>query len=167
MSFEGEGNPADSETTGEFRPVRRVFEPMRDVEEFHAKFGLTYDGKPRVLVGLLDEFRRKFLGEELKEYVDHSDEAIERLNAGLDPAPAMEEQLDALVDLVYVALGTAEYHGFNFREAWRRVHEANMRKERATTPSERGGLYDVVKPPGWEAPSHTDLVADHTHKEEL
>ena len=66
----------------------------------------------------------------------------------------------ALVDLVYVAIGTAHLHGFDFEEAWRRVHHANMQKIRTPNAeaSTRGSKHDVIKPEGWEPPSHTDLV---------
>ena len=59
-----------------------------------------------------------------------------------------------------VALGTAYMQGFNFKEAWRRVHEANMRKVRATSEeqSKRNSSSDVVKPAGWVAPDLKDLV---------
>ena len=65
--------------------------------------------------------------------------------------------LDALVDLVYVALGTAYLHGFGpqkFNEAWRRVHEKNMEKIRAPSAdhSKRGSAFDVIKPAGWTPP---------------
>lgn len=157
---------------------------IADVEVFHKKFGLTYSGRPRVLHPELSEFRRKFMQEELIEYTEAAALAeywlhVQNKNQGIiDDATAercareiphyLEKQLDALVDLVYVAIGTAEYHGFNFREAWRRVHVANMKKERAqrASDSKRGTTYDVIKPPGWEAPSHADLVAEHDHKVE-
>jgi predicted HAD superfamily Cof-like phosphohydrolase len=144
-----------------------------DVEEFHSKFGLTYDGRPRVLPLELAEFRRQFLGEEVQEYTDHSFMAAQAL-AHLDDRSRdalirrnLEEMLDALVDEVYVCLGTAQLHGFNFREAWRRVHAANMRKVRAINAAEskRGTTFDVVKPPGWTPPDHSDLVRDHAHME--
>jgi predicted HAD superfamily Cof-like phosphohydrolase len=149
-----------------------MFDPVKDVEEFHEKFGLRYAGPPRTLEGELGEFRTRFLQEELNEYRNAQDllkslilncsdyeEEVEITNL-------LEDQLDALVDLVYVALGNAHLHGFNFREAWRRVHEANMRKIRATHPSDskRGTTFDVVKPPGWVAPSHFDLVHHHPYR---
>ena len=31
--------------------------------------------------------------------------------------------------------------------------------------SKRGSKYDVIKPPGWEPPSHKDLVEDHSHRQ--
>lgn len=143
-----------------------AFDLVTDIEEFHRKFQNGYDGKPRLLPGDMAEFRRKFLDEELVEYKTANDEAVEAMNEGDDPATNLEDMLDALVDLVYVAVGTAHLHGFNFREAWRRVHEANMKKVRATSAAQSTRNYagDVVKPPGWTAPTHADLVADHAHK---
>lgn len=129
---------------------------VADIRAFHQKFGLAYDGPPRDLPKILSDFRRRFMEEELEEYDRDSrppqcretdDQRVERL----------ADQLDALVDLVYVALGTAHLHGFNFGEAWRRVHAANMGKVRG--PSDRSKEYDVVKPPGWLAPDLRDLVS--------
>lgn len=118
---------------------------VRDIEDFHVKFGLTYAGPPRRLPDDLATFRSGFLQEELNEY-----------NAAFTKV----DQLDALVDLVYVALGTAYLQGFDFREAWRRVHAANMLKVRATHASQsaRNSTADVVKPDGWQKPNLIDLV---------
>lgn len=122
-----------------------MFDPVKDIEDFHKKYGLAYEGKPRHLVGDLKAFRQLFMEEELTEYA---------------LAYSLVDKLDALVDLVYVALGTAYLHGFDFREAWRRVHEANMKKIRASRANEskRGTSLDVVKPPGWQAPDLSDLA---------
>jgi predicted HAD superfamily Cof-like phosphohydrolase len=78
-----------------------------------------------------------------------------------DGSPELVDQLDALVDLAYVVLGTAYLHGFRFNEAWRRVHAANMAKVRAerAEQSARGSTFDVVKPPGWKPADLSDLVA--------
>lgn len=150
---------------------------IADVRQFHRKFDLEYDGPPRALPEELREFRRKFLIEELTEYLEAVADVALAIGVS-DLAPTEEvtasitsglaRALDALVDLVYVALGTAQYHGFNFAEAWRRVHVANMAKARATALHEtkRGTLLDVVKPPGWQAPDLSDLVDSHTHREE-
>lgn len=144
------------------------FSPLRDVGEFHNKFGLSYIGKPRSLPDSMSQFRRKFLQEELDEYGLHMDNASNEVRSGKlfdngEYVHALEGMLDALVDLTYVALGTAYLHGFDFAEAWKRVHAANMKKVRAEFPedSKRGITLDVVKPKGWEPPSHTDLVEDH------
>jgi predicted HAD superfamily Cof-like phosphohydrolase len=148
--------------------LEEAFDPVRDIEAFHVKFGHGYTGKPRLLSADMDEFRRKFLNEELEEYMLAVDEAHEAMCDGRDPAPHIEKALDALVDLTYVAVGTAYLHGFDFREAWRRVQGANMKKILASSAADstRGYAGDVIKPPGWVAPSHADLVADHAHKKE-
>lgn len=148
---------------------------VRDIADFHRKFGIEYTGKPRILDADLQEFRIKFLREELREYtlavLEGSNEKqlplFERDQGEM--ITHMEKALDALVDLVYVALGTAHLHGFDFNEAWRRVHAANMKKMRAASADEsknstgRGHAADVIKPAGWEPPSHKDLVEDHAH----
>jgi predicted HAD superfamily Cof-like phosphohydrolase len=156
---------------GRLRVYEGVFDPVRDIEEFHKKFGIAYEGKPRALIGELGKFRRDFNLEEAQEYSDAS-VALERfLERGEGPddtfiTSMLELQLDALVDLVYVALGAAHLQGFKFREAWERVHGANMRKVRCERKedSKRGTTFDVIKPPGWEPPDHTDLVEDHAHR---
>lgn len=130
----------------------------KNLREFHEKFGLEYNGKPRLLPEELAKFRILFMREELKEYTEIPDP--------YSITQQLEDQLDALVDLVYVALGTAYLHGFDFNEAWNRVHAANMEKVRAlrAEDSKRGFIFDVVKPPGWMPPTHIDLVMDHAHR---
>lgn len=121
---------------------------IKNIKEFHEMFRLEYDGPPRELEQKLSVFRIRFIDEELTEY----DEAC--------VAHDKAKQLDSLVDIVYVTLGTAYAQGFDFNEAWRRVHAANMKKVRAlkASDSERGSTYDVVKPPGWEPANLEDLV---------
>jgi predicted HAD superfamily Cof-like phosphohydrolase len=118
------------------------------IKEFHTKFKLDYEGPPRNLDSDLATFRIDFMDEELSEYALATTTGV------------LHGQLDALVDLVYVALGTAYMQGFNFNEAFKRVHEANMNKVRtpSTKESLRNSEYDVVKPKGWVAPDLSDLV---------
>ena len=139
-----------------------------DIVDFHHKFRLTYQGPPRMLPDDLGDFRGLFMVEELEEYldlpkdslVDHAKALVAKRGPIKDTINGRVDRLDALVDLVYVALGTAYLHGFNFAEAWRRVQRANMSKVRAerADQSKRGSTFDVVKPEGWKAPDHTDLV---------
>lgn len=118
---------------------------LRDISEFHRKFGLGYDGPPRDLPKDLSDLRIARLFEESIEYAD---------------AQTGEDRLDALVDIVYIALGSAYLHGYDFEEAWRRVHVANMAKERAPSAdaSKHGSAFDIVKPEGWTPPDLSDLV---------
>lgn len=148
------------------------FDPVADIEEFHKKYNLAYEGKPRVLPESISGFREKFIKEEYDEYlkavtVAKAELSEKSLSFDDEMAHALEQALDALVDLTYVVLGTAYLHGFDFREAWRRVHAANMQKIRAKNEnqSKRGNSYDVIKPPGWQPPRLRDLVSDHAHKD--
>lgn len=162
----------------------RAFDPVRDVEDFHRKNIIDYAGKPRVLDFELAQFRLKFMREEIGEYERHVDAALNELDKLTRPPSHrigefafdnanlvhhMAESLDALADLVYVVLGTAHLHGFDFRRAWMRVHIANMQKRRAEGPAataEERIKLKMVKPPGWEPPRHEDLVEDHAHSAE-
>lgn len=137
-----------------------------DIVDFHHRYGLDYGGAPRLLPDDLDSFRVLFMAEELQEYagveglVDWLRSSLAERGPSVDSLELRENRLDALVDLVYVALGTAYLSGFNFAEAWRRVHRANMSKVRVerACDSKRGSTFDVVKPAGWTPPSHKDLV---------
>lgn len=142
------------------------FDPMRDVEEFMIKFGQFYNGKPRMLPESIHDFRVMFSQEEHDEYADAHMTEMRMKAYPEDIAASLETQLDSLVDKVYVDLGTAQLHGFDFREAWRRVHAANMKKVRAKSAEEstRHSAFDVVKPEGWQKPDHSDLVANHVHR---
>lgn len=122
-----------------------------DVGDFHRKFGLpTADsGAPRFLPGHAERFRIKFMHEELAEFEKACEEAD------------MPGALDALVDIIYVALGTAHLMGLPFDQAWAIVHDANMKKVRAASKDEskRRHALDVVKPPGWTPPDHSGILA--------
>ena len=87
----------------------------KDVDEFLHKFGLNYKGPRRMLPPSLSTHRIAHMTEELEEYIT---------------ASSREEKLDALIDLVYLAVGTALLHGFDFDGAWKEVHKANMEKVR-------------------------------------
>ena len=113
----------------------------QDIKNFMEKFGIDYDGFPRELPGDLSKFRIDFMQEELLEYELASE------------VGDIEGQFDALIDLVYVAIGTAHFHGFPFTEGWDLVHAANMTKVRGTREtSKRNSPYDIIKPEGWRSP---------------
>lgn len=144
-----------------------------DVHAFHAKFGQEYIGKPRMLPQDLHDFRIKFHDEETHEY---RDEYVNLVDAVMrqdrrDIVNVLELQLDALVDAAWVILGTADlqFGRDATYAAWRRVVEANMKKVlKADTKDGDGSVdsgrapkYDIVKPAGWLAPDHRDLVQDN------
>lgn len=116
-----------------------------DVRAFHQKFGLMcFDTPGHLTLGKLKE-RVEFMQEELDEFVDASG----LTNQNYD-SQDLAKQADALVDLVYVALGTAVMMGLPWDWLWDDVHRANMMKERGVT--HRGHAVDVKKPPGWKGP---------------
>jgi predicted HAD superfamily Cof-like phosphohydrolase len=131
----------------EVRNIKDPADMLGDVARFHMKFGQAYVGPPQHLDEEERVFRLKCLREEVQEYED---------------ADNLEGELDALVDLIYFALGTAYRHGFHeFREAWRRVHAKNMTKRLVIKEGEskRGhDRYDIVKPEGFVPADLSDLV---------
>lgn len=149
-----------------------------DVGDFHKKFGLHYveatgEGtlaEPQDVPEDLLGFRIKFLFEELQEFLegigydfagakmwDTIEATFDRFTDEVDHP----KSADALIDLVYVAMGTAHLLGYPWRELWDDVQRANMDKVRAAadgSDSVRGSSYDVVKPPGWEAPRTAEIL---------
>ena len=161
---------------------------MEFVQEFHRKFGFKTLDQP----GFLDDERMAsrltFLLEELVETATCCGQRLvcnEELGAKfipMSPSSAMahkdlEGALDGLIDLIYVAFGTADLMGFNhqcplvppdngqwsvWQEASLRVQQANMQKSRVETGAEskRGTIFDVRKPEGWVAPAYDDILPD-------
>ena len=123
-----------------------------DVAAFHEKFGLTYNGGPRLLDFDVLSFRMKFLEEELGEFIE---------SAAEQDLPGMA---DALIDLVYVAMGTAYMLGLPWQQLWNEVQRANMSKVRAQSKDEskRGSSLDVIKPAGWTGPDIKRVLKEAT-----
>lgn len=123
---------------------RQIRSDSSDVLAFQQKFDIPMSPVPAFLDNYANTFRINFMDEELREYVDacnHQD---------------LAKAADALVDLVYVAHGTALMMGLPWDKLWAEVQRANMDKVRATSvdQSKRKSTLDVVKPPGWQAPNH-------------
>lgn len=119
---------------------------VADVTEMHEKFGfheIVENMDAEKLRRLLD-FRVSFMEEEHRELMD------------AHAAGDAEGIIDALIDTCVVAIGTLDLFDVDAHEAWRRVHEANMSKERGVKPNRPNplGLPDLMKPPGWVAPTH-------------
>lgn len=124
---------------------------LNDIHQFHTHFKLPRPNAPSLLTPELKDFRIRFMQEELDEFiVAHNKQDL----AGC---------LDALVDLVYVALGTAWLMNLPFDKAWTAVQKANMSKVRAERPgdSKRGTSFDVIKPPGWQAPDIQAVIDEY------
>jgi predicted HAD superfamily Cof-like phosphohydrolase len=149
-----------------------VSDDFCDVGEFHQKFELPHalrDVGPReVDTGLL-EFRMKFLCEELQEFLEGVgltfsmsvwDMIVSNSNWNREKSHA--QMFDSLIDLVYIAHGTAHIMGYPWHVGWAAVQRANMAKVRSDSDrsdSDRGSSFDVVKPPGWVAPDIAGVLA--------
>lgn len=146
---------------------------FNDIAQFHEHFGLEYNGDARNLEPRLQAFREKFILEEFAEFSravsdEHAILQSAYLSFAEPEAPliheeltrAREQQLDAIVDMMYVLLGYAYLRGWYVPEAWRRVHEKNMLKQRVMPNDPRArSEWDVVKPAGWKAADLKDLVS--------
>lgn len=117
---------------------------FEDVRAFQEKFGQLSYYEPGFLTRRKLEERARFLQEELDELL---------------AAPTLDLQADALVDLVYVAYGTAVMMGLPWTALWDDVQRANMAKVRGQT--HRGNLVDVCKPDGWVGPKGSWILAVH------
>lgn len=117
-----------------------------DMKMMHDFYGV-HESVEKLSKEHLDEylkFRFRFLQEELNEGM----KAIEDKNP--------EEVVDALIDLVVVAVGTLDVYQVDFKKAWYEVLKANMTKKvgvKASRPNP-WGLPDLIKPEGWVGPTH-------------
>lgn len=169
---------------------------VADVRAFHEKFGIPVADQSRRLDPAVVRYRLGFLIEELTEVASGYGYTLEtkltdRVGEATEAYPDMaryqnekpEEVADGLVDLVYVAVGTALMHGFPFNRIWRAVQAANMSKVRSTgcrfeasradrarcvwcglleqTHSKRGSTLDVVKPEGWGPPDVKAILVEN------
>jgi len=123
---------------------------LKDIDNFHKKYGFEKNEKIDIPNNSeLINFRTAFLMEELAEYTN----AITKKDAA--------GALDALVDIVYIALGTAWLFNLPFEKAWTEVQKANMNKIRAKDKTgKRGTKFDVVKPKDWKAPNIEKIIEE-------
>lgn len=117
---------------------------VRDIAEMHKHYNVnaavaSFDAEK---LKTLLEFRIAFLKEEYDE-----------LNAGVKNP---EDIVDALIDLIVVAIGTLDLYQVDSYAAWDAVLAANMAKTPGVNPNRPNplGLPDLLKPAGWTAPSH-------------
>lgn len=124
------------------REMKMPDKETSDVEAFHTKFSVDTPLVLTNLEGEVRDFRFKFLQEELDEF------------KAAVVANDFVTAFDSLLDLTYVAKGTALFMGIDahtWASGWDIVQNANMQKQRAQSASEskRGTSLDVIKPPGW------------------
>jgi Uncharacterized protein conserved in bacteria len=111
-------------------------EAYADVKAFQIAFGGHVAARPRMLERLKKQRRIAWMREEIEE---------------LATAETVEEQADAVIDLVYFAMGCLVEMGVPPSGVWSAVHKANMAKlwpDGVHTNS----TGKVVKPAGWNGP---------------
>ena len=112
------------------------------VKQFQVKIlgNLPYNKIP-------DETEYKFIIDTLQEELDEFKEAYDKKD--------YTEMGDALIDLIYFALGHSYRMGFDFDHFFNQVHKANMKKVVAKT---KRGQVDALKPDDWLAPVFDEIV---------
>lgn len=122
-----------------------------DMNRMHKKYGAheAVEKLDRAQLKAFLQFRINFLQEELDE--------MKQAATPNQPVDA-EEVVDALIDLCVVAIGTLDLFKVNPYDAWNQVLMANLNKKVGIKESRPNpfGLPDLIKPEGWEPPSHKD-----------
>ncbi len=158
------------------RAVETDDNEMADVRAFHVKFNQLRATEPRHLTQRKLAERVNFMLEELIEFAEAAgligviDGAGDQMTATFMPNEKdidqdMELQADSLIDLVYVAKGTAVMLGLPWVPLWDDVQRANMAKVLGTTHRAAANpgqfLQDVCKPPGWVGPKTNEILVEH------
>jgi predicted HAD superfamily Cof-like phosphohydrolase len=117
-----------------------IIEAQRAVCEFNKAFNLPISESPKLLERDRVLLRGKWMKEEVDEFFDATD---------------IVDQVDAIIDLMYFALGALVGMGVDGDEAFRLIHEANMAKlgnDGKPIYNEEG---KVIKPEGWVSPKES------------
>ena len=127
-----------------------------DVREFHEKFGHPVAEKPVMIAKKRALSRAKWMQEEVAEFL---------------VADNIYEQADAMIDLMYFALGTMVEMGLEADELFDIVQKANMAKLWPDgKPHYNPKDNKVIKPEGWEDPkpkikAYIDSVIEAKNRE--
>lgn len=118
------------------------------VRMFHEAFGHPYRATPSILSKQRVEARNKWMLEEIEEFVE---------------SEKIEDQADAMIDLIYFALGTLVEMGIKPEKLFDIVHEANMSKLWPDGKPHFNEDGKVIKPSNWVDPE--PLISDAISKE--
>lgn len=121
--------------------TRTILEAMLDmVDRFNRDIvAIPIPKTPERLRPERKEWALIALQEELKEF---------------EQATELEDEVDALIDLTYFALGRLVEMGVAPLPVFQQVHDANMKKFRGALSKRPGSLgHDAVKPDGWTPPN--------------
>lgn len=107
------------------------------VKSQHNHFGILYQGIPRHLTQEEKMFYIAALKEEVNEYFE---------------AMSMENEYDALLDVIVFAVGALLRHGYPV-EGIQEVIAANMKKQIGTNKKRHDFQLDLIKPKNWQPPN--------------
>lgn len=114
---------------------------VKDVLQFHEKFGSEISDEPSIPIDPVSLFRRELMREEMNELLD----AMWKKD--------VEGVAKELVDVLYTVIGTAIVYGVPLDPVWDAVHKSNMDKVRVK------GRYKVQKKRGYRKPNIGDVMA--------
>lgn len=122
------------------------------------------------MLGKVEQFNREvvdlpipgtptIISEERRQWADAAlQEELTEFNDACSNGDVLEAA-DALIDLVYFALGRLVEMGVPAQAVFDGVHQANMAKRKGELAKRPGSLgHDAVKPEGWTPPDHSWLL---------
>ena len=124
---------------------------FKDMQDMHKKYGVNKWMQAELQSDVdwrkINKFMQFRIGM-MQEELDETKYAFEKKDA--------EEIVDGIIDLCVFAIGTLEVFGVDANKAWDEVYRANMSKEVGIKEGRPNplGLPDLVKPEGWEGPTH-------------
>jgi len=107
------------------------------VREFHRAFNLPLRETPGLLSQERAQRRCAWMREEIEEFLEAQD---------------VSDQADAMIDLIYFALGTMVEMGVKPQELFEIVHRANMDKLFPDGKPHYNACSKVIKPDTWRDP---------------
>jgi predicted HAD superfamily Cof-like phosphohydrolase len=119
-----------------------------DVKDFHSRFGHPVRETPGMLTAERAAARAAWMQEEVAEFL---------------AAQTVPDQADAMIDLIYFAVGTLVEMGVRPQALFDIVHSANMTK---LWPDGKPRWRDdgkTIKPPGWVDP--TDAIREEIERQ--
>tara|TARA_Y200000002_G_scaffold153231_1_gene126702 strand:- start:643 stop:1065 length:423 start_codon:yes stop_codon:yes gene_type:complete len=124
---------------------------FKDMQDMHKKYGVNKWMQAELQSDVdwrkINKFMQFRIGM-MQEELDETKNAFEKKDA--------EEIVDGIIDLCVFAIGTLEVFGVDANKAWDEVYRANMSKEVGIKEGRPNplGLPDLIKPEGWEGPTH-------------
>ena len=115
-----------------------------DVRDFQRAFGHPHRDTPEMITADRAQIRANWMLEEINEFLE-ADEIV--------------EQADAMIDLMYFAIGTLVEMGVKPDGIWQIVQDANMAKLWPDGKPHHREDGKTIKPPTWEDP-HNKLKAE-------